>query len=103
MGRKGSTLRRAVSGNKLAPIERFLSDGIFITAQGSYGRCFGIKGCDPDGAMPEHLRVVSSRITDLLRSMSRDVTLYQYFLSIEGFRLTTESDRPAARRRTMFL
>jgi hypothetical protein len=87
----------------LCPIERFLSDGIFVTSQGSYARCFDIEGCDPDGAPPEHLAVISSRITDFLRGMSTDVTLYQYFLSFEGFRLMTESDGSAARRRTRFL
>jgi hypothetical protein len=82
--------KRAASLGKLCPIDRFLPDGSFVTPVGSYARCFGIDGCDPDGALPGDLAVVSSRITDLLRTISTDVTLYQYSLSVDGFPLVTK-------------
>ena len=94
---------RAASLGKLCPIDRFLPDGSFVTAVGSYARCFAIDGCDPDGVMPGELAVLSCRITDLLRTISTDVTLYQYFLSMDGFPLATEFDSSVVQHRTEFL
>ncbi|HEX4770767.1 MAG TPA: hypothetical protein VH351_08060 [Bryobacteraceae bacterium] len=100
---QGNKAKRAASLDDLCPIDRFLTDGSFVTPVGSYARCFGIDACDPDGAMPGDLAVVSSRITELLRTIGTDVTLYQYFLSVEGFPLVTEFDSSVAQRRTEFL
>jgi type IV secretion system protein VirB4 len=99
-----SKTHRGASVDKICPIDRFLTDGTtFVTHQNYYCKCFLIQPHDPDGRMPGELATISMRLTDFLKTISTDVILYQYYISIEGFPLTTSTDSAVAKRRVEFL
>jgi type IV secretion system protein VirB4 len=73
----------------LIPLSYFLEDDerLFSTKAGGYGLCIRLEGIDPETRPREVLDSVSRRLTEALRDLPAECSLFQYAIKQRGFRL----------------